>query len=93
MALADLATHPPHGTGTSHGAQCFAIMEDDDPELPPVAPTESPFPRFHARRGLIVCLDKAAQAYWRMLVAEGEPLAEATVERACERYARNGASA
>jgi hypothetical protein len=66
-------------------------MDEDDQKSPPIAPTVSPFRRFHQRRGVIVRLDQKARLYWQSLVAEGEPLAQAAVDRAYERYARNDA--
>jgi len=63
---------------------------DDDTTSPPGTPSSRTFRRLHQRRELLAALDKMLSAYWQAFVAECEPLAEPALERALERYAKEG---
>ena len=69
---------------------CSAIMGEDATTSPPTAPIEPPFRRYQHRRGMIACLDNRAAAYWQALLGDSVPYAEDSLQRACERYAKEG---
>jgi hypothetical protein len=63
-------------------------MEHDDSEPPSTG--GSTFRRLQRRRGIIAELDNTLRASWQAIIAECEPVAEAALERAMERYTKYG---
>jgi hypothetical protein len=63
---------------------------DDEGESPSIAPGRASFARYQELRGIRARVDALLRSYWRTLVAECEPFAEAALVRAEERYAKYG---
>jgi hypothetical protein len=62
---------------------------DEESGSPPNGPRGT-FRHLQQRRGVLAELDHMLRAYWEALVTEGQAFAEAALERAEERYAREG---
>jgi hypothetical protein len=67
-------------------------MEDGDNNGTPPEPKVMSFRRFQQLRGIRSKVDQMLRSCWQQRINECAPLAEAAVERALERYAKNGPS-
>jgi hypothetical protein len=62
----------------------------DEHTSPPTVPALSPRERRDRRRACRDHLDRLLREYWRELIAESEPMAEAILERALKTVALEG---